>query len=152
MSRGIGVILMGLFLVLSSCKKESTADKVTIIESNEEDSWPGDKNSTPRITEETTIKFDEGNYDFKEIKKGEKATHVFSFTNAGKRPLILSEVRPSCGCTTPNYTKDPVLPGRKGSITVTFDSSNFEEGLISKTVAVSGNFKTEVIKFQAKIN
>lgn len=99
---------------------------------------------------ETTIKFDQENFDFKDIKKGDKVSHVFTFTNTGKKPLILSSVVPTCGCTTPEYTKTPVAPGKKGSITANFNSSNFE-GTVHKTVKVYGNFKQIDIKFQANI-
>ncbi|MDR1876351.1 MAG: DUF1573 domain-containing protein [Flavobacteriaceae bacterium] len=140
-------LIIVVTLNLSSChKKEDAFTKET-------EEVQGKRSDTGglKITEESIIEFDEETYDFKEIEKGAEVTHIFKFTNVGKRPLIISEVRPSCGCTTPKYTKDPVAPGKKGSITVTFDSSNFE-GTVYKSVAVSGNFETKMIKFKAKIN
>ncbi|PQL93183.1 hypothetical protein C4S77_05855 [Apibacter adventoris] len=143
-------ILLTAILTLGSCtkQKESTSQN-QLNEENQELRSKNDK--TLKIIDESEIQFDEDSYDFKEIKKGETVSHVFHFTNKGKRPLVISEVRPSCGCTTPKYTKEPVAPGKKGSITVTFDSSNFE-GTVLKSITVSGNFHTKVIKFQAKIN
>jgi hypothetical protein len=146
----LSLSILGFATSIISCKKEDTSFKEVGNTYQEEENVKSGTN-VPKITEETRIKFDEETYDFKEIKKGEEVTHIFKFTNVGKRPLIISEVRPSCGCTTPKYTKEPVAPGKKGSITVTFDSSNFE-GTVLKTVAVSGNFETKMIKFQAKIN
>jgi len=99
---------------------------------------------------ETAIKFDESEFDFGEITKGSAVTHEFAFTNTGTKPLIISEVIASCGCTTPDFTKSPVLPGKKGSVTVTFDSSEFT-GMVHKTVQIEGNFKQATIQFQAKI-
>ncbi len=150
MNKKIGFILLGAIVALSSCKKEERIAEATIIQESTEKSQT--KDNSLKITEESVMKLDEEDYDFKEIKKGEKVSHVFFFTNKGQRPLIISEVRPSCGCTTPKYTKTPVYPRARGSITVTFDSSSFDEGMIYKTVAVSGNFETKIIKFQAKIN
>ncbi|MDR3272938.1 MAG: DUF1573 domain-containing protein [Flavobacteriaceae bacterium] len=100
---------------------------------------------------DAVIKFDEGKFNFGEITKGSKATHEFAFTNAGTKPLIISEVIPSCGCTTPDFTKSPVLPGKKGSVSVTFDSSGFPPGTIFKSVRIEGNFEPMNIQFQAKI-
>jgi len=99
---------------------------------------------------ETAIKFDESEFDFGEITKGSIVTHEFAFTNTGTKPLIISEVIASCGCTTPDFTKSPVLPDKKGSVTVTFDSSGYT-GTVNKTVRIEGNFKPITIQFQAKI-
>lgn len=142
-------IMVGLLCVIG-CKKE---DKPLRQEENHIQDHPDKKvaQSISKITEESVIQFTEDYYDFKEIKKGEVVTHVFKFTNIGKRPLLISEVRPSCGCTTPKYTTEPVYPGKKGEVTVTFDSSNFKDEVF-KTVAVSGNFETKIIKFKAKVN
>ncbi|WP_128330318.1 DUF1573 domain-containing protein [Apibacter sp. HY039] len=142
------ILFIGCLLTLSSCNKaKSKSEESTVNPSETSSDGAG---QVPGITDESEITFDADNYDFKEIKKGDKVTHEFKFTNTGKKPLVISEVRPSCGCTTPEYTKEPVFPGKKGFITVTFDSSNFD-GAVLKTIAVSGNFKTKVIQFQAKI-
>lgn len=147
----LGAIFLILIQLLTfSCSKKNTSQKhiENTIQNNVNNK---SIHGVPEITEESIIKFSEDIYDFKDIKKGEKVTHVFKFTNIGKRPLVISEVRPSCGCTTPKYTKEPIYPGKKGEITVTFDSSNFE-GQVVKIIAISGNFKTKLIKFQARVN
>jgi hypothetical protein len=64
--------------------------------------------------------------------------HDFQFTNTGKVPLILNDVKASCGCTTPEWTKEPVLPGKSGSIRVTFNPKN-RPGSFSKTIQVNSN-------------
>lgn len=142
-------LLIGMLFTIG-CKKENSSQK-QIKSTVQDNTNTKNTHSVPKITEESIIKFNEDMYDFKDIKRGQEVSHVFKFTNVGKRPLLISEVRPSCGCTTPKYTKEPVYPGKKGEITVTFDSSNFE-GEVLKTIAVSGNFETKVIKFQAKVN
>ncbi len=70
------------------------------------------------------MKFDKTEYDFGKVQeKAEKITTDFSFTNNGKTPLVINRVQASCGCTTPEYTKEPVLPGKKGVIKVTYSTT-----------------------------
>ncbi len=69
------------------------------------------------------LAFNESSKDFGDITQGEKVEHVFKFENKGNSPLIISNVAASCGCTVPNWPKDPVPPGEKGEIKVTFNSS-----------------------------
>lgn len=67
-----------------------------------------------------------------------QATCSFEFVNTGTAPLIVNSVRASCGCTTPSYTKEPVLPGKKGVIKVAYNTTN-RVGSFSKTVTVFTN-------------
>ncbi len=71
------------------------------------------------------------------IQKGADGNCEFEFTNAGNEPLILSNVRASCGCTTPSWTQKPVMPGQKGSIKVRYNTNNV--GGFNKTVTVQSN-------------
>src|SRR5215467_5010603 len=69
------------------------------------------------------FKFEEEEYNFGTIKQGESMTHLFSFTNVGKEPLIISSASGSCGCTVPEWPKEPVKKGDKATIKVTFNSA-----------------------------
>ncbi len=71
----------------------------------------------------TTVEWKEEVYDFGEIEQGTRVSHTFRFTNTGEHPLKLSNVKPSCGCTTPNWTKDIIQPGEEGFVEVIFDSA-----------------------------
>lgn len=62
------------------------------------------------------ISFEEEKYSFGELNEGPKVSHEFTFTNTGTEPLVLSNVKASCGCTTPSWPKDPILPGEEGTI------------------------------------
>ena len=93
----------------------------------------------------TTIALAQSNYDFGTIKKGSKVNHVYEITNTGKNPLIISEVKPGCGCTAPEFTKEPIMPGKKGKITLSFDSSSFD-GAVSKYADVFANVEKAPIK------
>lgn len=71
----------------------------------------------------TTISFKEVEFDFGKIKQGETVKHVFEFTNTGSNPLILENVKPSCGCTALDWPKDPIAPGKTGKIEAQFNST-----------------------------
>lgn len=61
-------------------------------------------------------------YDYGTLKEGPVAEHVFEFTNIGKEPLIIQNASGSCGCTTPEWPKEPIMPGKKGKITVRYNT------------------------------
>src|SRR5476649_629342 len=90
--------------------------------------------------EKAELKFNEEKHDFGKIPQGTPVTTVFEFTNVGKEPLILTEVRPTCGCTIADYTKTPVKKGDKGIIKITFNAP--VAGVFSKTIVVTSNAKT----------
>ncbi|MDX2189668.1 MAG: DUF1573 domain-containing protein [Bacteroidota bacterium] len=84
------------------------------------------------------IKFDTQTYDFGEIKEGEMAIFDFTFTNTGNAPLILGNVQPSCGCTTPEWSRDPVAPGEKGKIKAMYNTIG-RPGFFNKSINVTSN-------------
>ena len=82
--------------------------------------------------------FDEIEHDFGTLKEGEKVSYSYSFINTGKANLIISAVVPGCGCTVADYTKEPVKPGKRGKITITFNSKD-KSGQQRKRVSVQAN-------------
>ena len=72
----------------------------------------------------TSISFDEKAFDFGDIKDGEKVTHVFTFKNTGDEPLIISNAKGSCGCTVPDWPREPIPVGGSGELKVVYDSKN----------------------------
>ena len=95
------------------------------------------------------IEFAESAFDFGQVKEGETVEHVYTFTNSGTSPIILSQVSASCGCTTPSYTQTPILPGKSGEIKVSFDS-NGQVGKQQKIVTVVSNAENNVTTIQLK--
>ncbi|MCR5589394.1 MAG: DUF1573 domain-containing protein [Bacteroidales bacterium] len=83
------------------------------------------------------IRFEEMEHKYGTIQKGGNGTCEFVFWNDGNEPLILQNVKASCGCTTPSYTQKPVMPGQSGVITVKYNTNNV--GSFSKTVTVTSN-------------
>ncbi|WP_118976857.1 DUF1573 domain-containing protein [Taibaiella koreensis] len=77
-------------------------------------------------------------YDFGTVKEGEKVVHVFEFKNAGDQPLQILKVEAGCGCTTPEWPKTPVMPGKSSSIKVTFNTAG-KVGPAYKDVTIKSN-------------
>ncbi len=91
---------------------------------------------------QAAISFDKETHDFGEIQEADGAVSVdFVYTNTGKAPLVLHEVKASCGCTTPEWTKEPIQPGKTGVIKVSFNPAN-RPGSFNKTVTVQSNAST----------
>ena len=80
----------------------------------------------------------EAEYDFGDIKQGEKATHNYKIKNIGNADLLISSAKGSCGCTVPEWPKDPIKPGDQANIKVTFDSKG-KTGKQSKRVTLMTN-------------
>ena len=97
------------------------------------------------------FKFSEEEYNFGTIKQGETVTHEFTFANSGKEPLIISSASGSCGCTVPQYPKEPIKPGEKATIKVTFNSAG-KMGMQDKTVTIQSNAKTSPMVIHIKGN
>ncbi|MFL5753134.1 MAG: DUF1573 domain-containing protein [Bacteroidia bacterium] len=95
------------------------------------------------------MKFDKMEYDFGKITQGDVATHEFTFKNVGKSPLIINQAQGSCGCTVPEWPKEPIKPGAKGVIKVTFNSAH-KSGVQDKTVTITSNAKEEKMVLHMK--
>jgi hypothetical protein len=76
-------------------------------------------------------------YDFKNIPQNVPATATFKFKNTGKVPLVISTAQGSCGCTVPNWPRDPIAPGETGEIKAVFNAAN--PGAFNKVVTVYAN-------------
>jgi len=71
--------------------------------------------------------FVETKYDFATVEEGDKVSHTFKFTNAGKVSLLISDVRSTCGCTVPKWPKEAIPPGEQNQISVVFDTAGKKE-------------------------
>lgn len=84
----------------------------------------------------------ESAYNFGDIQETDgKVSHTFQIKNEGEAPLVITRVIASCGCTTPEWTREPIAPGKTGELTVTFDPTG-RPGPFTKTVAIYSNGKT----------
>ncbi len=83
------------------------------------------------------FKWEEKTHDFGKIEQGKPVTHEFAFTNTGTTPLVISNVRGSCGCTVTDYTKEPIAPGKTGMVKATFNAAAI--GAFNKSIRVTAN-------------
>jgi hypothetical protein len=80
-------------------------------------------------------------HDYGTIPEGPNAVYEFQFVNVGNAPLLISNAQASCGCTSPEFPKSPILPGKKGKITVTYTTKG-HPGNFAKSVYLSSNAQT----------
>lgn len=142
-------IVLAISLLAASCNRDKTTEAGTQgmnAAAADADAKANPTIDNPNVASDTeapnpnapVMTFAESQFDFGDIQPGSKVTHTFSFTNTGKTPLLIADATASCGCTTPNWTKEPIAPGAKGTLDVQFDSKG-KQGLISKQVSVRSN-------------
>lgn len=88
-------------------------------------------------TSKADISFTSPTHDFGSIPQNVPATYAFTFKNTGTEPLVLTAVQPSCGCTTPEWPKEPIKPGASATIKATYNAAN--PGEFTKTITVVSN-------------
>ena len=97
-----------------------------------------------------TINFEVKEHDFGKVNEEDgKITYIFDFVNKGMSPLVVSKVQASCGCTTPTWTKEPIEPGKKGTITVTYNPAG-RPGAFTKSINVYNNSADEQVVLMIK--
>lgn len=93
------------------------------------------------------IKFDKTQHDFGKFSESNPVVEcVFTFTNTGTAPLVIHQAVASCGCAVPEHTKEPVMPGKKGTIKVTYDGTGKYPGQFKKSITLRTNAKTEMVR------
>ena len=99
-----------------------------------------------------SMSFDKEVHDYGTIEEESgKAVYNFRFVNTGSEPLVLTNVKTSCGCTTPKWTKKPILPTGEGFIEVAYNPKN-RPGKFNKTITVTSNVGTKVLKITGNVN
>ncbi|AWI26156.1 DUF1573 domain-containing protein [Flavobacterium pallidum] len=131
MKKVLCLAAMAAFILTTSCKKE---------------------NKDPNSEGKAIMEFKEKEFDFGDINEGDKVEHVFSFKNTGEVDLKIVSARGSCGCTVPDYPKEPVKPGEESQIKVSFNSAR-KHGEQHKTVTINANTATgtEVLKIKGNV-
>jgi hypothetical protein len=124
------------FLVLSSflaaCNNQTVTDTESV---NQNETSTVDSVANTNVP---VFQFEKEVYDFGEIKEGEKVSYDFKFKNIGDAPLIISSATATCGCTVPEYPKEPLAPGAEGIIRVIFNSTG-KPGMQNKVVSITAN-------------
>jgi len=93
------------------------------------------------------ITFDKTTHDFGKFSEDHpKVRCTFTFTNTGNAPLVINQAVASCGCTIPDFTKEPIMPGKKGTIEVTYNGAGKYPGEFKKSITVRSNAKEELTR------
>lgn len=141
----IWVIFCGAILVMPSCKAQKQNDSGGTASNPE----------TPPVHADTVaiIQWDEIRHEFGHITSGDTVYHTYRFTNTGTVDFTIRLVKPTCGCTTADYSTETIKPGERGFVTVMFDSSH-KTGHIQKSVTVFGNTNPpgKILTFIAEID
>lgn len=127
----LSIFLFSLFL-LTACNNSS--DEKTL----STDLVTNPKSATQPSDKMPVLTFDKTEHDFGTILQGERVSYTFHFTNTGNMPLIISNVKTSCGCTIGDFSRAPVEPGKQGTIKATYDSKG-HQGMQTRTLTVVSN-------------
>jgi len=139
-------------LSFTACKNEGSAAKDAARESLATTQTTANPTTPPATTTAatppvpvgplTSIQFEEETHDFGEVMEGEKVVYVYKFKNTGKEPLVISNAKGSCGCTVPEWPREPIPVGGDGEIRVQFDSKGKGKiggGPQAKKVTITAN-------------
>lgn len=116
---------LSLFLSAGSLYAQEEASKTTTFTKKADD-------------RQAQITFTEKEFNFEEVKEGEIVEHIFTFKNTGDYPLMLQDIRTTCGCTAPQWTKEPIAPNETGKIIIRFNSHK-KAGQQRKIITVISN-------------
>lgn len=93
--------------------------------------------ATVSYAQKGVMKFAKETHDFGKIEQGKPVTHVFEFKNTGTDPVVINDAQASCGCTKPSWTREPIMPGKTGTVSATFNAA--AAGQFTKSVTVTSN-------------
>ncbi len=96
--------------------------------------------------------FEQTDHDFGTVNEGPKVSYTYKIKNTGQAPLIIQSAQPSCGCTVPKWSQEPIPVGGSGFVTAEFDT-NGKAGINNKTITVTANTwpKTTTLRFKAMV-
>ena len=142
------LIFIGFLLILLSGCNSNSQNQEQLLNSNvvnnpNSASGDGNQDLLPIIT------FEDTEHDFGRIIEGESVSFNFTFTNTGKRDLVIADVSTSCGCTVPSYPKTAIRPGEVGVIKIAFNSQG-RKGYQTKTIIVVANTQPNVTQLKIK--
>ncbi|WP_406684167.1 DUF1573 domain-containing protein [Seonamhaeicola sp. MEBiC1930] len=143
-------IILGLsticLLAFVSCK-ENAAKKI------DENKITAAAERDAQASKFPVLEFDKTEHDFGEIEKGTNVSTVFKYKNTGEAPLVITDIKSSCGCTVPqDWSREPLAPGDSGEFSVKFNGSGANK--VSKTITVTANTEKgkELVKITAFVN
>ncbi len=145
MKKILHTLLLTLFAVTLVVGQSADQSATEIKQQAEKTLEKVDPASGPMMEFETKV------IDYGEIDKGSDPLRKFMFTNIGSEPLVIKSAKGSCGCTVPDYPKDPIMPGQTGSIDVRYDTKRI--GQFTKTVTLTTNIEEKIVlTIKGKVN
>lgn len=154
-----------LVVVIASCNDRAAEKRIAELESRlaqiEGNKGATTPTATPDAAPATEVKpegplpvaqFERVEHDFGTITEGKKVSYTYKLTNSGEAPLIIQSAQPSCGCTVPTYSQEPIPVGGTGYVTAEFDTSG-KPGINNKTITVTANTwpKVTTLRFKAMV-
>lgn len=141
----VGILAVALIGFLASCQnanqgvREAARENVTnaVQPSTSTAQNPAATPAAP-AGPTTVMAFNETTFDFGTVNEGEKVAHTYIFKNTGNEPLILSDAKGSCGCTVPDWPREPIAPGAEAEVTVEFNSKG-KKGKRNQKVTITAN-------------
>ena len=159
------VIAVALVATLTSCRDKAAEKRIAELESRLQALEGSGKSTTaptpttPAVQPEEkpegplpALEFENVAHDFGTITEGQKVSYTYKFKNTGAAPLIIQNAQPSCGCTAPDWSREPIPVGGTGFVKAEFDSKG-KPGLQNKTITVTSNTwpKTTTLTFKANV-
>jgi hypothetical protein len=163
------LMIVAMVVALASCRDRAAEKKIAELEARLAQ-VEGTKAASPAgptaVTPSTTpaapeekpagplplIEFEKLDHDFGTVPEGPKVSYTYKFKNNGQAPLIIQNAAPSCGCTVPDWTRQPIPVGGTGFVKAEFDT-NQKSGIQNKTITVTANTwpKTTTLHFKAMV-
>ena len=146
MKKAITISILSMSLLMFSCdenaSKKIKGDNLELAKQRDSEIKEGG----------AKLKFDKTEHDFGVINEGDIVETVFLFTNSGKSELIITSAKGSCGCTVPEWPKEPIMPGEQGKIKVKFNSDR-KPNLQQKQITLVTNTEDgkEILKIKAQV-
>ena len=137
-----GGLISLILLLMLACTGQNGSDKTEV---------PGEENTDHNASNQADIVFDTLSYDFGTIIEGEMVVCYFDYENKGNGELVISSVEAGCGCTSPDWNREPLKPGEKDQLKVVFNARG-RSGSQLKSVTVISNALTPRISLTIKAN
>ncbi|MDQ3141276.1 MAG: DUF1573 domain-containing protein [Bacteroidota bacterium] len=149
----LSLIALACIISLGACKNEKSGTEATeatdaagtipaVVDVSNPAGTTGEGTPVAPTGPTTTVEYETMVHDYGEIMEGEKVKYEFKFKNTGSEPLVISDAKGSCGCTVPDWPREPIAPGASGVVKVEFDSKgkgNDDGSKQTKRVTVTAN-------------
>lgn len=153
----IGLLILGGIVSACSNNTEKTANENLLLEvADDPETIKANEQALKELKEQqrieaasvTSMKIDKEIHDFGKVTEGVENHCTFVVTNTGDKPLVLSDVKASCGCTTPSKPEGPIAPGKSDKIEVGFKPTG--KGVSEKTITITANTEPRITVVRVK--